>query len=71
VIYRKAAFCCVCFCGSVDLVQRIFLKKCFLFMVGSVCYIKCFTADDEEEPEVQKWLSQQSKDFVLWVSMHW
>jgi hypothetical protein len=50
--------------------QRIFIKKCFLFMVGSACHIKQFSlggerfGDDEEvETEVWKWLKQQSKDF--------
>jgi hypothetical protein len=57
--------------------QRIFIKKYFLFMVGSVCCVKRFTTgsrncrlggkhftDDEAvETEVQKWLRQQSKDF--------
>jgi hypothetical protein len=63
--------------GQKDLLQTIFIKKCFLFMVGSVCCIKWFTAgsrnchhggkcvtDDEEfETEVWKWLRQQPKDF--------
>jgi hypothetical protein len=50
--------------------QRIFIKKRFLFTVGSVCRVKRFSlggrliADDEEaETEVRKWLRQQSKDF--------
>jgi hypothetical protein len=50
--------------------QRIFIKKSFLYMVGSVCRVKHFSlggkrfADDEEvEMEVLKWLRQQSKDF--------
>jgi hypothetical protein len=50
--------------------QRIFTKKCFLFLLGSVCPVKQFHlgckhfADDEEvETEVRKWLKQQSKDF--------
>jgi hypothetical protein len=41
--------------------QRIFIKKCFLFTVGSVCRVKRFTtgckrmADDEEvETDVRK-----------------
>jgi hypothetical protein len=41
--------------------QRIFIKKCFLFTVGSVCRVKRFHlggkrfADDEEvETEVRK-----------------
>jgi hypothetical protein len=45
-------------------------KKCFLFTAGSVCRLKRFSlggksfADGEEvEPEVWKWLRQQSKDF--------
>jgi hypothetical protein len=32
------------FCGQKDSVQMIFIKKCFLFMVGSVCHIKRFSA---------------------------
>jgi hypothetical protein len=50
--------------------QRIFINKCFLFTVGSVCHVKRFSlggkrfADDEEvEMEVQKWPRQHSKDF--------
>jgi hypothetical protein len=50
--------------------RRIFIKKCFLFTVGSVCRVKRFHlgsklfADDEEvEKEVRKWLRQQTKDF--------
>jgi hypothetical protein len=31
------------FCGQNDSMQRIFIKKCFLFMVGSVCHVKGFT----------------------------
>jgi hypothetical protein len=48
----------------------IFVKKCFLFTVGSVCRVKRFRtgwqtfADDEEfETEMRKWLRQHSKDF--------
>jgi hypothetical protein len=33
----------VCFCRLKDLMQRIFIKKCFLFTVGSVCRVKRFT----------------------------
>jgi hypothetical protein len=50
--------------------QRIFIKKCFLFTVGSVCHVKWvhlggkgFTDDKEVGTEVQKWLRQQSKHF--------
>jgi hypothetical protein len=50
--------------------QRIFIKRRFLFTVGSVCRVKKFSlggkhyADDEDvETEVWKWLRQQSKDF--------
>jgi hypothetical protein len=58
------------FCGQEDSVQRIFIKKYFLFTVGSVCRVKRFItgsgnfADDEEvKTEVRKRLRQQSKDF--------
>jgi hypothetical protein len=54
--------------------QRIFIKKCFLFKVGSVCRVQRFTAGSRNSlkdylksqmmPEqVRKWLRQQSKDF--------
>jgi hypothetical protein len=33
----------VLFCGQKDWMQRIFLKKCSLFMLGSVCCVKRFT----------------------------
>jgi hypothetical protein len=53
--------------------KRIFIKKCFLLMVGNVCYvkqftnvlrnmIKRFTNNKVIEKEVQKWL-RQWKDF--------
>jgi hypothetical protein len=58
------------FCGQKDSMQRIFIKKCFLFRVESICRVKRFSlggkrfADDEEvETEVRNWLRQQSKDF--------
>jgi hypothetical protein len=31
------------FCGQKDLMQRIFINKCFVFMVGNVCRVKRFT----------------------------
>jgi hypothetical protein len=31
------------FYGQKDSVRRIFIKKCFLFTVGSVCRVKRFT----------------------------
>jgi hypothetical protein len=34
---------CAFFCGQKDSMQRIFIKKCFLFTVGSVCRVKRFT----------------------------
>jgi hypothetical protein len=63
------------FGGQKDSMQRIFIKKCFLFTVESVCCTKLFHlggkrfADDEKvETEFRKWPRQQSKDFVLRVS---
>jgi hypothetical protein len=59
----------VSFYGLKNLLQRIFIKKYFLFTVGSVCRIKRFHfggksfADDKEvETEARRWLRQQSKD---------
>jgi hypothetical protein len=31
------------FCGKKYLMKWIFTKKCFLFMMGSVCRVKLFT----------------------------
>jgi hypothetical protein len=52
--------------------QRIFIKRYFLFTVGSVCRVKPFHlgdkrfADDEEvETGARKWLRQQSQDFYV------
>jgi hypothetical protein len=59
----------VFFAGKWDLMQRIFIKKLFLFTVRSVCRVKRFHlhgkrfADEEVETEVRKSLRQQSKDF--------
>jgi hypothetical protein len=33
----------VLFCGQKDSMQNVFIKKCFLFMLGSVCRVKRFT----------------------------
>jgi hypothetical protein len=54
--------------------QRIFINKSFLFMVGSVCRVKRFTTESRNPlknvrtsqimpGQVRKWLRQQSKDF--------
>jgi hypothetical protein len=53
--------------------QRIFIKKYFLFTAGSVCRVKRFktwrnSLKDVGKPQmmpdkVRKWLRQQSKDF--------
>jgi hypothetical protein len=62
------------FCWQKDSMQRVFIKKCFQFTVGSVLSrnavhkwvkkrSKHFADDEEVETEVQKWLRQQSKDF--------
>jgi hypothetical protein len=65
------------FCGQKDSAQRIFITKCFLFMVGSVWRVKRFVTRSRNslkgvrKPQVmsdqvalvQKWLRQHSKDF--------
>jgi hypothetical protein len=43
VYYRRAAFSCAFFCGQKNQVQRIFIRKCFPFTVGSVCHVQRFT----------------------------
>jgi hypothetical protein len=60
--------------GQNDLMRRIFIKKYFLFAMGSVCRVKRFTTGSRNSlkdvrksqmlpDEVRKWLRQQSKDF--------
>jgi hypothetical protein len=46
------------FCGQNDSVQRIFIKKCFMFMLGSGYGGKRFVDDEEVETEVRNWLRQ-------------
>jgi hypothetical protein len=41
VLPKSNVLLCV-FCGQKDSVQRMFIKKCFLFTVGSVCRVKRF-----------------------------
>jgi hypothetical protein len=66
--------CIVLFCGEKYLMQRIFSKKCFLFMMGSFCRVKLLKTGSinslrdvskvaDDETEVGKWLRQRSKDF--------
>jgi hypothetical protein len=49
------------FSGQKDLMQRIVINKCFLFMVGSVCRLKWFTAGlknssmDVQMSQMMKW----------------
>jgi hypothetical protein len=43
VCYQRAVFCFAFFSGQKDSVRRIFTKKCFLCMVGSVSHVKWFT----------------------------
>jgi hypothetical protein len=61
VYYRRVGLSCVFSCRQKDSMQRIFIKTCFLFTVGSVCRVKRFNlggklfADDEEvETELPK-----------------
>jgi hypothetical protein len=62
------------YCGQKDSMQRLFINKCFLFTVGSVCRIKRFTTVSRNSlndvrksqlmpDQVWKLLRQQSKDF--------
>jgi hypothetical protein len=76
VYYRKIALYCEFSVGKKESMQMIFIKKYFLFTVGSACRVKWFTTgssncrlggrcfgDEEVETVVQTWLRQQSKDF--------
>jgi hypothetical protein len=46
VLLKSSILLCV-FCGQKDSMERIFIKKCFMFMVGSVYHVKQFTTDRE------------------------
>jgi hypothetical protein len=69
VCYRKAVFCFALVCGHKDSMQKIFIKKYFLFTVRSVCRVKRFQTRwqtfrwEEVVTEVSKWLRQQPNDF--------
>jgi hypothetical protein len=69
------------FCRQKDSMQRIFIKKYFLFTVEGVCGIKRFTnrprhffkdvlKSQRMPDQVWKWLRQQLKDFYAAVSKH-
>jgi hypothetical protein len=70
ILPKSSVLSCV-FRGQKHSIQSIFIKKCFLFILGRACRIKLFHfggkrfADDEEEveTEVWKWLRQQANDF--------
>jgi hypothetical protein len=56
--------------GQKGSLQRIFMNKCFMFTVGSVCRVKRSTFrrrniayDGEVEMKARKRLRQESKDF--------
>jgi uncharacterized membrane protein YqgA involved in biofilm formation len=34
---------CFVFCGQKDSMEKLFIRTCFLFTVGSVCHVKQFT----------------------------
>jgi hypothetical protein len=61
----------VLFYGQKDSVESIFIKKSFLFTVGSICHVKWFTTGSRHMEsvslmmkrfeQVQKWLRQHSK----------
>jgi hypothetical protein len=46
-----ALLCCLCVCvRKKDIMQRIFIKKCFLFTVRSVYRVKCIRAGARNRP---------------------
>jgi hypothetical protein len=62
------------FRGETRSIERVFIKKCFVFMTGSVCHVKGFTTGSRNSlkdvrksqmtpNQVRKWLRQQSEDF--------
>jgi hypothetical protein len=70
VLPKSSVLLCVFFCGQKDSMQRILIKKCFLFVFRSICRVnrlyfadKHFDDNEEVETEVWKWQSQESRDF--------
>jgi hypothetical protein len=61
---EKQSFVVRFFCGQKDTMQRIFIKKCFLFMVGSVCRVKRFTTLSRNSLKDVR-MSQMMSDQVL------
>jgi hypothetical protein len=70
------------FCGQKDSVQRIFIRKCFLFTVGSVYRVKRFTTGlrnslkDVRKSQMMKWrcgigCDNSQKTPMLRFSMPW
>jgi hypothetical protein len=43
--YPTEEQCCVFLAGKRPQMQRMFIKKCFLFTAGSVCRVKGFTTE--------------------------
>jgi hypothetical protein len=75
-------FIFIFFCGQKDSMQRKFIKKCFLFTVGSVCRLKQFTILSRKVPNISpmtNWLKRgrgsgldnSQKTSMRRVSMNW
>jgi hypothetical protein len=56
------------FCGQKNSIQRILIKKCFLFTVGSVYRVKRFTTGSRNS---LKDVPVSQKTSILRVSTHW
>jgi hypothetical protein len=66
VILPKSSVLLCFFLWTKDSMKRIFLKKCFLFTVGSVCRVKRFTAGSRNSlKDVRK---SQMMSTVFWDS---
>jgi hypothetical protein len=71
VYYWRGKFYCMFYVGKKDSTRSMFIKKCFLFTVGSVCRVKRFATGSrnslldvrkvaDDETNARKWLRQQS-----------
>jgi hypothetical protein len=64
VYYRRAAFCCAFFLEKKHSMHRIFINKCFVFTVGSVCRVKRFTAGSRnslKDDRKSRWWNRGAK----------
>jgi hypothetical protein len=54
-------------CAQTKSMRRIFTKKCFLFMVGSVCSVKRFTTGSRNSTQGRSKVSDDETEIRNWL----